>query len=171
MQDTIALRVLPRDNDSPRNIVNFHFKHQQLAGKVYYSTGILCDARRLKELKKIILFFGSGKNRKFVIADILKILKFDKKSSQPGSCIPSDSAIWSVKKYANIDENTWFLIEALRILSPEEVNTFQVVYYENESVTIKKLEEVIEASTRINRVYCSQIDNKKEKLEEQFLLV
>ena len=33
MQDTIALRVLPRDNDSPRNIVNFHFKHQQLAGK------------------------------------------------------------------------------------------------------------------------------------------
>ena len=72
MQDTIALRVLPRDNDSPRNIVNFHFKHQQLAGKVYYSTGILCDARRLKELKKIILFFGRVKTENLLSQIYLK---------------------------------------------------------------------------------------------------
>lgn len=169
--ETVALRVLPHGGDVPRDIINQHYKKSKLSGKVYYSTGVIFEESKLREIKKLILFFEENNFRRYVIADVIKSLKYNLKKADASQCIPEDSSLWSVKKYENIAANTWFLIESLRVPTQEEIDSFQVKYMAENQVSIRRLEDVLDASTRPNRVYCSQFYDCSEKIEDEFCLV
>ena len=78
---------------------------------------------------------------------------------------------WSGEKYENIAANTWFLIESLRVPSQEEIDSFRVKYMAENQVYVRRLEDVLDASTRPNRVYCSQFHECSEEIEDEFCLV
>ena len=55
--EAVALRVVNYGGDVPRDIINQHFKKLKLSGRVYYSTKIIFEESKLREIKKLILFF------------------------------------------------------------------------------------------------------------------
>lgn len=119
----------------------------------------------------MILFFEENNCRRYVVADVIKSLKYNLKKEDSSQCIPKDSFLWSVKKYENIAANTWFLIESLRVPSQEEIDSFQVKYMAENQVYVRRLEDVLDASTRPNRVYCSRFYDCSEEIEDEFCLV
>ena len=169
--EAVALRVVNYGGDVPRDIINQHFKKLKLSGRVYYSTKIIFEESKLREIKKLILFFEENNCRRYVVADVIKSLKYSLKKEDSSQCIPKDSFLWSVKKYENIAANTWFLIESLRVPSQEEIDSYRVKYMAENQVYVRRLEDVLDASTRPNRVYCSQFHECSEEIEDEFCLV
>ena len=67
--EAVALRVVNYGGDVPRDIINQHFKKLKLSGRVYYSTNIIFEESKLREIKKLILFFEENNCRRYVVAD------------------------------------------------------------------------------------------------------
>lgn len=152
----VALKIQNNGAIVGADIINTHFKKERQNGRVYYSTNVPFDKRR--KIEKILFFFNHKGKLRYVIGDIIRY-EFNN-----NPFIPNDSSKYSPEEYANVEKKSWFLIKGMK----EVDNTFlEKCFVEYSTGESKKLIEIINHESRINRVYFNKIS---ETMEDDVLI-
>ena len=142
---TLALRVVPglygRSVLSAKQIVDLHVDKAKEAGKAWYSTNLIVNAKNAVGVDRVLLF---GEDIQY-LADVLQI-RLGKYAND--TFVPEDSQLYSPTPFAEEPMRTWILLSNIRQASDEELSALTAP---DGTSALEKTKN----PGRINRFYCT----------------